>query len=81
MFRLSDFKPGQSGILKDIDNSRIELRLISMGIQPGTRVFVRRSTFNGQTFYIQAAGKRLALRKEEASQIEMNEVLVTNRDL
>ncbi|NBB88803.1 MAG: ferrous iron transport protein A [Bacteroidetes bacterium] len=72
MLLLSDFKPGQTGVLKDIENSRIELRLMSMGIHPGTRVLVRRSTFNSQTFYIQAAGKRLALRKEEASQIEMN---------
>jgi Fe2+ transport system protein FeoA len=68
---LSHFKSGQTGVLKGFENSHIGLRLMSMGIQPGVRVVLRRSTFNGHTFYIQAAGKRLALRKKEASQIEM----------
>jgi len=71
MSQLADVRPGEKRVLKGFEDARIGLRLLSMGIQPGAEISVRRTTFNGQTLYIRANGKNIAVRKKEASTIQV----------
>lgn len=71
MSQLADVKPGEKKTLLGFENPKIGLRLLSMGIQPGTEIWVRRTTFNGQTYYIHAGGKNIAVRKKEAASIRV----------
>ncbi|NBB89122.1 MAG: ferrous iron transport protein A [Bacteroidetes bacterium] len=71
MSQLAELQAGEKKILKGFKDPRIGLRLLSMGIQPGAEICVRRSTINGQTLYVRANGKNIALRKKEASKIQV----------
>ncbi len=72
MSQLIDLRLGEKRILKGFEDPQVGLRLLSMGIQPGVEISVRRSTFNGHTLYVRANGKTIAVRKKEASKIQVH---------
>ncbi len=72
MSQLIDVRPGEKRILKGFEDPKVGLRLLSMGIQPGVEICIRRSTINGQTLYVRANGKSIAVRKKEASKIQVH---------
>ena len=67
--KLSDFKDGQKGILKSIDDDAIATKLISMGMLPGKIIeLVRRIPFGGG-IYVKVEDMVMALRIVEADHI------------
>lgn len=59
----------QAGVIADFLDPEIAARLMSMGLLPGTHVYiVRKSPFAG-AYYINANGRLIALRRSEANQI------------
>jgi Fe2+ transport system protein FeoA len=72
MSQLINIRPGEKRILKGFEDPEVGLRLMSMGIQPGVEITIRRSTFNGHTLYVHANGKNIAVRKKEASKIQVH---------
>ncbi len=67
--KLSDFKDGQKGVLKSIDDDVIATKLISMGMLPGKIIeLVRRIPFGGG-IYVKVEDMLMALRIVEAEHI------------
>jgi Fe2+ transport system protein FeoA len=70
--KLSEFKIGDSGIVKAIDCEPIvRRRLNDMGVFPGVEVKLVRFAPMGDPMQIEIRGYMLALRKNEASNITM----------
>ena len=70
---LSELKPGQSGTIKGYESSDLELKLMEMGCIPGEQVVVEQVAPLGDPISIRVAGYALSLRKNEASQIILEE--------
>jgi Fe2+ transport system protein FeoA len=67
---LSELKPGQSGIVRSVNGSaRGRLRLLEMGLTPGTHVKVVRAAAFGGPLDVQVRGYKLSLRREEAASV------------
>ena len=67
--KLSDFRNGQKGILRLIDDDVIATKLMSMGMLPGKTIeLVRRIPFGGG-IYIKVEDMLMALRLVEAQHI------------
>lgn len=72
---LDKLKPGQSGVVSVVGGEgALRLRLLDMGIIPGTRVSVRKIAPMGDPIQIQLRGYELTLRLEDAARIELGEV-------
>jgi ferrous iron transport protein A len=67
--KLSDLKPGQIGVIKDFENSELQLKLMEMGCIPGERVIVEQVAPLGDPISIRIAGYSLSLRINEANKI------------
>lgn len=71
---LSDLKPGECGtISRLIGATPSRLRLLEMGLTPGTHVKVLRAAAFGGPLDVLARGYQLSLRREEAAQIWLGE--------
>lgn len=66
--QLSDMKPGQLGVVKHFSGEeRQRLRLMEMGLLPGTQVrFIRRAPL-GDPLEVEVRGFHLSLRSHEAA--------------
>lgn len=65
-------QPGQSGVISRVNGSgALRRRFIEMGIVKGETIILERVAPLGDPFAYLIKGYRLALRKEEASQIEV----------
>ncbi len=72
---LDQLKPGQAGIISAVGGEGpLRLRLLDMGIIPGTRVQVQKIAPMGDPIQIQLRGYELTLRLEDASRIQLQEV-------
>lgn len=72
--RLTDLKPGESGIVGRIRAShRIRQRLIDMGVLPHVQITMLRVAPLGDPIEIKLRGYNLSLRKEEASAILLHD--------
>jgi Fe2+ transport system protein FeoA len=70
--KLSEFKIGESGIVKSIDCEPIvRRRLNDMGVFPGVEVKLVRFAPMGDPMQIEIRGYMLALRKHEAQSISV----------
>ncbi len=67
---LSDLKPGQSGVVSDfVGANTIHLRLMELGLLPGTAVRCLRTAPMGDPLEVELRGYHLSLRKAEAATI------------
>lgn len=73
--KLNDMQPGQRGIVKEFSGDESDrLRLMEMGLLPGTEVrFVRRAPL-GDPMEVEVRGFHLSLRSSEAARIGISVV-------
>jgi len=70
--RLNELNMGESGIIKKIyAKEPLKSKLLSMGFARGERVKVLKHTLAKNTFDVDINGVNVALRKEEAREIEV----------
>lgn len=67
--RLSELKPGQSGVIKEFQNNEIFLKLMEMGCVPGETILVEQVAPLGDPLSVSVAGYHLSLRLNEADAI------------
>jgi Fe2+ transport system protein FeoA len=67
--RLSQLKAGERGKIKGFESSDLELKLMEMGCIPGEIVIVEQIAPLGDPISVRVSGYSLSLRKNEASQI------------
>ena len=60
------------GIIKEITDSKIAGRLLSMGVLPGEHLCVWRKALFGGAYYVQVGHQFLALRESELKHIQFN---------
>jgi Fe2+ transport system protein FeoA len=70
--RLNELNIGESGVVKKIyAKEPLKSKLLSMGIVKGERVKVLKHTLAKNTFDIEVNNTNIALREEEAKEIEV----------
>lgn len=75
MQSLKDLKPGQQGVVIQIDTKgALKRRLVDMGITPGVLITVRKVAPLGDPIEINLRGYELTLRGTEAQNIAMGNV-------
>jgi ferrous iron transport protein A len=67
--RLSELKPGQSGVIKEFNDNEIFLKLMEMGCVPGEKICLEQTAPLGDPISVKVAGYRLSLRLDEADHI------------
>ncbi len=73
--RLSELNISESGVIKKIlAKEPLKSKLLSMGITRGEKVKVLKHTLAKNTFDIEVGNSSIALREEEAAQIEVEKV-------
>ncbi|WP_456469714.1 FeoA family protein [Caminibacter sp.] len=73
--RLNEFSIGDEGIIKKIyAKEPLKSKLLSMGITRGEKVKVLKHTLAKNTFDIEVGNSSIALREEEAKQIEVEKI-------
>jgi len=73
--RLNELKMGESGIIKKIyAKEPLKSKLLSMGFARGEKVKVLKHTLAKNTFDVDINGVNVALRDEEAREIEVEKI-------
>ena len=67
--RLSELREGQSGIIREIEEDDIFLKLMEMGFIPGELVSIEQFAPLGDPVSVAIAGYKISLRLNEASKI------------
>ncbi|MAA71827.1 MAG: ferrous iron transport protein A [Bermanella sp.] len=74
----SDLKVGDSAVISDLDSATVDakqnLRLMVLGLTPGTQFHVTRVAPLGDPIEIRLRGFNLSLRTEEAKGIQVEKV-------
>ncbi|UXP33741.1 ferrous iron transport protein A [Reichenbachiella agarivorans] len=65
----ADLKPGQRGMVKDFTDEYISLKLLEMGVLPGTEIEMKFAAPLGDPICVDVSGYALSLRLEEARTI------------
>ncbi|WP_189605457.1 FeoA family protein [Salinimicrobium marinum] len=68
---VADLKRGQRGIIKEISAEILPLKLLEMGCLPGNEVELVQTAPFRDPLYLNINGSHLAIRKETATQIEI----------
>lgn len=71
---LKDTKPGMVVRIDSVGESELKQRLMTMGLIPGTRVEVLNSAPLGDPIAIRLRSYNLAMRRDDAAQIEVSAV-------
>lgn len=66
---LKDLRPGESGTVTGYDNLGAPVRLMEMGLIPGTKVTVVRLAPLGDPMDLMVRGYHLSIRKHDAARI------------
>lgn len=66
---VNDLRKGQSGIIKDLSDEQISLKLLEMGCVPGSSIRFEFAAPLGDPICVRVAGYHLTLRKAEAATI------------
>lgn len=69
IIRLSELKPGQTGIIKEFNSNDLFLKLMEMGCLPGEEIQLEQIAPLGDPICISVAGYHLSLRINEAEHI------------
>ena len=67
--KLSELKPGEAGVIQNLSDEEIKLKLMEMGCIPGETVLMERVAPLGDPMAIKVAGYQLSLRKNEAETV------------
>lgn len=67
--KLSDLKPGETGIIKEFTDLTLSVKLMEMGCLPGETIRLERVAPLGDPIAIKVSGYQLSLRRDEASHI------------
>lgn len=71
---IDDLQIGQSGTIAAVGGEgALRLRLLDMGLIPGTRVQLQKIAPMGDPIQIQVRGYELTIRREDAKMIEIQE--------
>ena len=71
---LKDLKVGQSGTIANVaGEGALRLRLLDMGLIPGTKVLLQKVAPLGDPIQIQVRGYELTIRLEDANKITIQE--------
>ena len=71
---LKDLKVGQSGTIANVaGEGALRLRLLDMGLSPGTKVLLQKVAPLGDPIQIQVRGYELTIRLEDANKITIQE--------
>ncbi|SMC23602.1 ferrous iron transport protein A [Clostridium acidisoli DSM 12555] len=74
---LSDLKPGESGIIKNIGcDERLAKRLFALGLIEGTKIKVKTSAPFGDPIVVHVRGFNMAIRKSDANKISLGEISI-----
>lgn len=72
---IADLKPGDKAVVKGWLSATPPIRLMELGILPGTPIEIIRFAPLGDPIDIKVRGYHLSIRKEDASQIMIAETL------
>ena len=72
MHSVADLRPGEKGIVKNFLDEYISLKLLEMGVLPGTEVEMKFAAPLGDPICIRVSGYDLSLRVEEAKTIALS---------
>ncbi|MFT3678194.1 MAG: FeoA family protein [Chitinophagaceae bacterium] len=67
--KLSELRPGQHAVIREVNSHEIHLKLMEMGCLPGETISVEQIAPLGDPVSVQVAGYRLSLRLDEAAHI------------
>lgn len=71
---IDDLQIGQSGTITHVGGAgTLRLRLLDMGLIPGTRVLLQKVAPMGDPIQIRLRGYELTIRREDARRIEIGE--------
>lgn len=72
MRSVAELKPGEKGVVKDFLDEFLSLKLMEMGVLPGTEVQMKFAAPLGDPICIRVTGYDLSLRLEEAKTIALS---------
>lgn len=73
---INDLKIGQSGVISTVGGEGpLRLRFLDMGLIPGTKVILQKVAPMGDPIQIHLRGYELTIRREDAQQIDLQEVV------
>lgn len=72
--KLKDTQPGMIVRIDSVGESDLKQRLMTMGLLPGTRVEVLNSAPLGDPIALRLRSYNLAMRRDDAAQIEVSQV-------
>jgi len=75
MIRLSELQTGHKAVIKEFEQDEIYIKLMEMGCVPGETVRMEKIAPLGDPISITVAGYNLSLRKTEADNIWVEEVI------
>lgn len=65
---------GEAAIIGEFSNGYVACKLMAMGLLPGSVISVQRKAPFGGAYYIKAKNHYVALRKNEAENVLLNEI-------
>lgn len=65
----SSLKQGETGVIEGFSNESLSLKLLEMGLLPGSDITLVRAAPMGDPLYFHVAGYNLSLRKDEAKTV------------
>ena len=71
---LKDTTPGMTVRIDSVGESKLKQRLMTMGLIPGTRVEILNSAPFGDPIALRLRSYNLAMRRDDAAQIEVSQV-------
>ena len=66
---VNDLRKGESGIIRDLSDDQISLKLLEMGCVPGSTIRYEFAAPLGDPICVRVAGYHLSLRRAEAATI------------
>ncbi len=72
MLSVADLKPGEKGVVKNFLDEYVSLKLMEMGVLPGTEVEMKFAAPLGDPLCIRVSGYDLSLRVDEAKTIALS---------
>lgn len=72
MRTVADLRPGESGTVNGFSDQELSIKLLEMGVLPGTEVTMRLVAPFGDPVCIEVSGYNLSMRMKEASTISLH---------
>lgn len=64
---LADLKENEEGTLQRFEDEQLAVKLMAMGVLPGSHLRMIRKNSSGKTLYVRVDQMHLAIRKSEAA--------------